>query len=257
MKLVRFAKGRLIGWGVVEGDFVRVLRQGPFGRIAYEGSRVRVSRLRVLVPAEPRAIVLVGLNYRDHARELNMPVPAEPIIFLKPVSALCCHRQPIIYPEGVRQMEYEAELALVIKKTCHNITERKAGKYILGYTCLNDVTARDLQKKDGQWTRSKSFDTFCPIGPWLETELDPDNTRVRSYVNGTLKQNSSTADLIFSAHQLVAFISRVMTLQPGDIISTGTPSKVGPLQIGDCVEIEVEGIGRLTNSVHARRSHKP
>ena len=201
------------------------------------------------LPAAPRKIILVGLNYRDHARELGMPIPREPVIFLKPPTALIGHRQNIVYPDGVLRLDYEAELALVIKKEGRNIPERKVSSFIMGYTCLNDVTARDLQKIDGQWTRSKSFDTFCPVGPRLVTKCDWHALRIASYLNGEKKQDSTTANFIFSVPEIVSFISRVMTLSPGDIISTGTPSGVGPMQSGDTVSVEIEQIGRLTNRV--------
>ena len=197
----------------------------------------------------PTKIILVGLNYREHARELRMPIPKEPVIFLKPPSALIGRGEAIVYPTGVKRLDYEAELAFVIKKQGRNIPERKAKDYILGYTCLNDVTARDIQKKDGQWTRAKSFDTFCPVGPRLVPALDPARLRIRAYLNGSIKQDASTADFIFPVPKLIAFVSRVMTLFPGDIISTGTPPGVGPMRAGDTIKIEIEGIGSLTNKV--------
>jgi len=205
--------------------------------------------MRILSPVQPSKIILVGLNYRDHARELRMAIPKEPVIFLKPPTAVIANAGNIIYPSGVKRLDYEAELALVVKKTARNIPAKSAKNYILGYTCLNDVTARDLQKKDGQWTRSKSFDTFCPIGPWIETKLDPSNLRIQCRLNDKLKQDSSTANFIFPVEYLVCFISRIMTLFPGDVISTGTPVGVGPMQPGDRVEVEIEGIGKLFNQV--------
>ena len=181
-----------------------------------------------------------------------MPIPKNPIIFLKPPTTLIGNLDKIIYPKQSKRIDYEAELALVIKKTCRNIKPQEAKKYILGYTCLNDVTARDLQKIDGQWTRAKSFDSFCPIGPWIETDLDPSKLQIRCWLNNKLKQDSSTAQLIFPVEKLVSFISSIMTLYPGDVISTGTPSGVGPMQPGDRVEVEIEGIGKLTNQVVKR-----
>jgi 2-keto-4-pentenoate hydratase/2-oxohepta-3-ene-1,7-dioic acid hydratase in catechol pathway len=194
-------------------------------------------------------IILVGLNYQDYAKELNMENPKEPIIFLKPATALIGHQENIVYPKNVERLDYEAELALIIKKQGRSIPQDKANEYISGYTCLNDVTARDLQKRDIQWTRSKSFDTFCPVEPWLETELDTANLKIASYLNGKLKQNSTTRNLIFSIPYLLSFISGIMTLLPRDIISTGTPSGVGPMQPRDTIEVEIEGIDRLTNQV--------
>ena len=209
-------------------------------------------RLKLSLKNKKRKIILVGLNYRDHARELKMPIPKNPIIFLKPPTTLIGNLDKIIYPKQSKRIDYEAELALVIKKTCRNIKSQDAKKYILGYTCLNDVTARDLQKIDGQWTRAKSFDSFCPIGPWIETDLDPSKLQIRCWLNNKLKQDSSTAQLIFPVEKLVSFISSIMTLYPGDVISTGTPSGVGPMQPGDRVEVEIEGIGKLTNQVVKR-----
>lgn len=205
--------------------------------------------MRILSPVQPSKIILVGLNYRDHARELHLVIPKEPVIFLKPPTAVIANAENIIYPLGVKRLDYEAELALVIKKKARNIPAERVKNYILGYTCLNDVTARDLQKKDGQWTRAKSFDTFCPIGPWIETKLDPSNLRIKCRLNNKLKQDSSTANFIFPVEHLVSYISRIMTLFPGDIISTGTPVGVGPMLPGDRVEVEIEGIGKLFNQV--------
>ena len=202
---------------------------------------------------KPTKIICVGTNYRGHAKELDMKIPEEPLIFLKPPSSLIYDSQEIIYPRGVERLDYEAELAVVIKETARKIGEKDVSRYILGYTCLNDVTARDLQKKDGQWTRSKSFDTFCPVGPVIETDIDPSDVKVESYLNGGLRQSSSTRNLIFSVARLVSFISGIMTLLPGDIVSTGTPDGVGPMQPGDNIEIRIEGIGSLKNKVAVAR----
>ncbi|MCF7871173.1 MAG: fumarylacetoacetate hydrolase family protein, partial [Candidatus Omnitrophica bacterium] len=176
-------------------------------------------------------------------------IPSEPVIFLKPLSALIKSGDKIIYPDQVKRLDYEAELAVVVKKAGKNISEKEAKDYILGYSCLNDVTARDLQKKDGQWARAKSFDTFCPLGPCIETELNPDGIKIQSYLNGNLKQDSNTSNFIFPVDFLVSFVSRIMTLKPGDIISTGTPAGIGPMQKGDSVKIAIEGIGSLENQV--------
>jgi 2-keto-4-pentenoate hydratase/2-oxohepta-3-ene-1,7-dioic acid hydratase in catechol pathway len=180
----------------------------------------------------------------------------DPVIFLKPPTSLIAHGQKIVLPQGVERLDYEAELALVIKKEAKNISPDEAHKYILGFTCLNDVTARDVQKKDGQWTRAKSFDTFCPVGPWLETRFDPSKASVTCRLNGRTRQSSNTSNLIFSVNYLVSFISRVMRLFPGDVISTGTPPGVGAMQPGDRVEIEIEGIGVLENTIAADKKRK-
>lgn len=182
-----------------------------------------------------------------------MEIPKEPCIFLKPPSSVIGHGDSIIYPLQSSRVDYEAELAIVIKKKAHMVPEDKVKDYILGYTCANDVTARDLQKIDGQWTRAKSFDTFCPLGPRVTGQIDPDNVAIRLYVNKELRQNGHTSNFIFNTSILVSFISSIMTLFPGDVILTGTPSGVGPLKIGDTVEVEIEGIGRLTNYVEDGR----
>lgn len=198
---------------------------------------------------KPTKIICVGTNYIDHASELNMKIPEEPLIFIKPPSSIIYDSEEIVYPAGVTRLDYEAELAVVIKEKARGVGESDAMKYVLGYTCLNDVTARDLQAKDGQWTRSKSFDTFCPIGPAIETELDPFGVKVESYLNGQAKQSSSTKNLIFAVPKLISFISGIMTLLPGDMISTGTPYGVGPMRPGDTIEIRIDGIGSLKNRV--------
>ncbi len=191
----------------------------------------------------------MGLNYRDHAEELGFPIPDEPVIFLKPATTLIGPGDAIQYPPTSSRVDFEAELGIVIKERAKNITPGLARDYILGFTCANDVTARDLQKKDGQWTRAKSFDTFCPVGPWIETDLDPGDLLVESYLNSARKQSSRTSRFIFSVPQLVSFISTVMTLNPGDLIITGTPAGIGPMQPGDEIEVRIEGIGSLKNTV--------
>lgn len=249
MKIIRFNYQGKEAWAILEGDTARVLARDPYRGIKLSAVSIALKKIRLLAPAIPSKVVLVGLNYRDHARELGMPVPKEPVIFLKPPTSVIAPGGEIVYPRGVSRLDYEAELALVIKKTARNIAEKDAAKYILGYTCLNDVTARDLQKKDGQWIRAKSFDTFCPLGPWVETAFDPVAARVAAYLNDTKKQDSSTKNFIFSVPRIVAFISRVMTLLPGDVISTGTPVGVGPMSPGDIISVEIPGIGRLCNRV--------
>ncbi|MBU2600004.1 fumarylacetoacetate hydrolase family protein [bacterium] len=198
---------------------------------------------------KPTKIIACGLNYLDHVNELKMDIPKKPIIFLKPSTSIIGHLEPIIYPKMANQVDYEAELALVIKDKVKNVSVKEAPNYILGYTCFNDVTARDLQKKDGQWTRAKSFDTFSPLGPKIISDLDPTNLDIALYLNGELKQSSHTSNLIFSPFYLISFISQIMTLLPGDIIATGTPAGIGPMKIGDKVEVKIEKIGSLINYV--------
>ncbi|HHW14051.1 MAG TPA: fumarylacetoacetate hydrolase family protein, partial [Firmicutes bacterium] len=193
---------------------------------------------------EPVKIVCVGLNYRDHAKELGMALPAEPVIFLKPETALIGPDEPIVYPAMSREVDYEAELAVVIGREARGVTPAEALRYVRGYTCFNDVTARDLQRRDGQWTRAKSFDTFAPVGREVAEGVDPRDLLVECYVNGERRQSSSTRNLIFPVPELVSFVSRVMTLQPGDLIATGTPPGVGHLRPGDVVEVVIDGVGR-------------
>ncbi len=203
--------------------------------------------IKIKSPILPSKIVCVGLNYEDHALELEMQLPEEPVIFIKPSTTIIGHNEGIIYPNYSNQVDYEAELGIIISKEAHNIKSDDASEYIGGYTIVNDVTARDLQQKDVQWTRAKSFDTFAPIGPCIVTNIDPMNQDISLKLNNVLKQSSNTRNMIFDVYELVEFISNVMTLNPGDIISTGTPPGVGPMKVGDIVEIEIDGIGILRN----------
>jgi len=208
-----------------------------------------MEEVRILPPVFPSKVVCVGLNYRDHALELNMDIPEEPILFMKPPTSVIAHQEPIIYPEMSQEVDYEAEMAIVMAETATKINSEDAWDFIGGYTVLNDVTARDLQRKDGQWTRAKSFDTFCPLGPCIETEMDPHNQNISLKLNGETKQDSNTKNMIFRANELVEFISSIMTLNPGDVIATGTPPGVGQMQSGDVVQVQVGGIGILENRV--------
>jgi 2-keto-4-pentenoate hydratase/2-oxohepta-3-ene-1,7-dioic acid hydratase in catechol pathway len=251
VKLFRFRYEGEPRYGVLE-DIELVLIAGEiFGEWQKTTTRVKLGGVKLLAPVVPSKVVALGLNYRDHAREMKMPIPAEPILFIKPASSVIGPGEPILYPAGgiTARVDYEAELAIVIGRKARHVAAADAGKYILGYTCLNDVTARDLQAKDGQWTRAKSFDTFCPIGPCLETELDPAALTVEAVLNGKVVQSSTTRELIFDVPNIVAQVSRVMTLLPGDVIATGTPPGVGPMQPADTVTIHVQGIGLLTNPV--------
>ena len=212
------------------------------------GGRVDLEHL--LAPVVPGKIVAVGLNYRDHAREMAHEIPKEPVLFIKPSTAVIGPGEAIRYPSQSSRVDYEAELAVVIGRTCKDAPAASARDFILGYTCFNDVTARDLQAKDGQWTRAKSFDTFAPLGPWIVTDLhDPHDLELTARVNGEIRQSSSTANLIFNSFDLVEFVSHVMTLNPGDVIATGTPAGIGPMNRGDEVEIGIQGIGVLRNPV--------
>jgi 2-keto-4-pentenoate hydratase/2-oxohepta-3-ene-1,7-dioic acid hydratase in catechol pathway len=198
---------------------------------------------------EPTKIIAIGLNYHDHAKELNMVVPDYPLIFLKPPSTVIGSGEAIICPPQTEELHYEGELAVVIKDKVRNVSTEDAVRHIAGYSCANDVTARDLQRKDGQWTRSKSFDTFCPLGPRIVADIDPTNSEIMTRVNGVIKQHLNTNNMIFNVYELVSYVSGIMTLMPGDVIITGTPPGVGPIQPGDEVEVEIEGIGVLRNTV--------
>ena len=227
-------------WFELEGDIYA----------GYEaGQSVDVSAARVLPPVMPSKIVAVGLNYRDHAKEMGKTLPDEPLIFLKPSTAVIGPSDAIVLPNGAGRVDHEAELGIVIGKTAHQVPVDRAQEYVLGLTCVNDVTDRDLQKRDVQYTRGKGFDTFAPIGPAIAVGLDGASLDVESAVNGQVRQSSNTRELIFSLDRLVEFVTGVMTLLPGDIISTGTPSGVGPLCAGDRVAVKVEGVGELVNEV--------
>jgi 2-keto-4-pentenoate hydratase/2-oxohepta-3-ene-1,7-dioic acid hydratase in catechol pathway len=249
MRLVRFLSQDKPVCGIVNGDEVAEVNGDPSEAGARITARHPFSRVKLLAPCRPSKVVAVGLNYRDHAAELGFPVPDEPILFLKPATTVIGPGDAIVFPAMSSRVDYEAELGVVIKDRIRNIGPESAAQHILGYTCANDVTARDLQKKDGQWTRAKGFDTFCPVGPWIETELAPDDLLVEAYLNGERKQSSRTSNFIFSVPHLVSFISRVMTLFPGDLIITGTPSGIGPMQPGDEIEIRIDGVGSLKNTL--------
>jgi len=203
----------------------------------------------LLSPCMPTKGVCIGLNYRDHAEEFQLPLPESPVVFLKPSTATASPEDEIILPEMSKRVDYEAELAVVIKKECHNVSEAEAKEYILGYTCANDVTARDLQPKQGQWTIAKGFDTFMPLGPYISDEGDPSNLKIECRLNGKVMQKSNTKNLIFTVPYLVSYLSQVMTLLPGDVILTGTPSGISGMKSGDTVEVEIEGLGVLRNTI--------
>jgi 2-keto-4-pentenoate hydratase/2-oxohepta-3-ene-1,7-dioic acid hydratase in catechol pathway len=256
MRLVRFLLNEQVRYGILEGDRVRELLRPYFENIVPMKTTYPLAEVKLLAPARPAKMLCIGLNYRDHAREMGEPLPDEPVLFLKPTTALCGPGEPILYPKMARRVDHEAELAIVIRRGCRSIAPEDADPFILGYTCFNDVTARDLQAKDGQWTRAKGFDTFGVCGPWVETAPgDPNHLAVTCRLGGAVKQKSNTDQLAFNCQGLVSWISRIMTLEPGDVIATGTPSGIGPMQPGDTVEVEVEGIGVLCNPVVAERGH--
>lgn len=241
MRVVRFGRGT---WGTVDGERVRVTR-GPCGTAT--GRVHTMDEVLLLPPARPTKIVCVGRNYREHIREMGhgSDAPAEPGLFLKAPNALASPGEEIPYPAFTRSLHYEGELAVVVGKPMQSVPESNALDHVLGYTCALDLTARDLQKTDLQWVRAKSADGFLPLGPWVETELDPQHASIRTYVNGALRQDGRTEDMIFPVAHLLAYVSSFMTLLPGDVVLTGTPSGVGELRPGDAVEVNVEGIGSL------------
>jgi 2-keto-4-pentenoate hydratase/2-oxohepta-3-ene-1,7-dioic acid hydratase in catechol pathway len=249
MRLVRFLMQNRPAYGILDNDEVVELDGEGFTSLSSRRAVHRAVEVRLLAPCIPTKVVAVGLNYRDHAKELGMAVPENPVLFLKPPTAVIGPGDNIIYPAMSRQVDYEGELGIVIRDHISRIALGDARKHILGYSCANDVTARDLQRQDGQWTRAKGFDTFCPVGPWIETDLDPDDLVIETYLNGERKQSSRTSQFVFSVDRLVSFISQVMTLHPGDLIITGTPAGIGSMKPGDEVEVRIEGIGVLKNRV--------
>jgi 2-keto-4-pentenoate hydratase/2-oxohepta-3-ene-1,7-dioic acid hydratase in catechol pathway len=245
-------------WGLLVDHLVYPLEQAPYlpqpwytglNAPKIDGDALGVDELKLLPPVVPSKIICVGRNYAEHAAELGNQVPLEPLIFLKPPSSLIGPDEPIVYPAISERVDHEGELAVVIGQRARNLSEAEALAVVYGYTLANDVTARDLQKSDGQWTRGKGFDTFCPVGPWIDTTFDPANRQVRCLVNDEVRQDGNTALMIYSLPRVLAHVSRFMTLEPGDLLLTGTPAGVGPLRPGDVVTVEIEGLGRLANPV--------
>ena len=249
MKIVRFSTGNVTRYGILDVESIQEIKDKPYRGIKPSDRSYRLSEVTILSPSTPSKIVALGLNYRNHAEEVNARLPNAPLIFLKPSTAVIGHEDNIIYPSTSHRVDYEGELAVVIKKPVWRVPVEEALDYVLGYTCFNDVTARDLQYSDKQWTRAKSFNTFAAMGPCIETELDPGNLVLETYVNGEIKQKGNTSDLLYSIPVLINFISHVMTLLPGDVIATGTPSGIGPMYPGDTVEVKIEPIGTLRNYV--------
>ena len=252
MRLCRIEIVGAARWATIEGDLVRLLRGKPWEGVETVGGATPLATAHLLPPCEPTKIVCVGLNYRAHASEMGKELPAEPLIFLKAPSALLAPGGTVEIPAQSQRVEHEGELALVIGRTARNVSPAEALGHVLGYTCADDVTARDIQRREKVYARAKGFDTFCPVGPWLETEIgNPQGLDLELRVNGEVRQRGTTADMIFSLADVIAFVSRIMTLYPGDLISTGTPPGVGPLVAGDRVEVEIEGIGVLHHGVAA------
>lgn len=253
MRIARVsAKGEL-RYGVVEGPEIALLRAFPLvGPIQFTGERIALEDARLVAPVMPSKIVGIGKNYSDHAKEMGGEIPAEPLVFLKPSTSVCGPHDPIVLPAGSTEVHHEAELAIVIGALCKDVSPERAHEVVFGYTVANDVTARDWQREDGQWWRAKGADTFCPLGPWIETELNADDVRVTCHVGAELRQDGRTSEMVRDIRTLIAFVTSAMTLIPGDVILTGTPAGVGPLTAGDVVSVEVEGIGVLRNPVVAR-----
>ncbi len=272
MRIARFAKGGEVAYGVVgeaQADgagaarpepragglsVIAELRGHPFspgkGGVQFTGATFPLDDVRLLAPVLPSKVVAVGRNYADHAREMGGEPPAEPVLFLKPSTAVVGHGDPIAYPVKLTQrVDYEGELAVIIGRLCREVPAAQAAEVIFGYACANDVTARDLQARDGQWTRAKGFDTFCPLGPWIETDADPADLELTTAVNGEVRQQARTSQLLYDVPALVEYVSTVMTLLPGDVLLTGTPAGVGPLEDGDEVSVTIENIGSLRNTV--------
>ena len=271
MRIARFAKGDGVAYGVVEGELesggagrpprpgltIAELYGHPFGvdpgGVRLTGNRYPLAEVRLLAPVLPSKVVAAGRNYASHAREMSGEPSAEPVIFLKPSTSVTGPGDAIKYPVKLTErVDFEGELAVIIGRLCRGVPRERAEEVVFGYTCANDVTARDLQARDGQWTRAKGFDTFCPLGPWIETDLDPADLELTTSVNGEVKQHSRTSLMLHGVAELIMAVSQVMTLLPGDVLLTGTPAGVGPMGKGDQVSVTIEGIGTLTNPVTDR-----
>lgn len=253
MKILRFRKtpDSPPRWGWLTGDRIGLIDGSPFAEFRRGEALLSLKDVQLLPPVEPSKVICVGRNYVAHAAEFDVEVPDLPLLFLKPPSAVIGPDAEIILPPQSEEVQHEAELAVVICQRGRWLSPGDISEHILGFTAANDVTARDLQFADGQWTRGKGFDTFLPLGPWIETELDPSDVMITCLVNGQLRQMASTRDMVFPVTQLVGYISSIMTLEPGDVILTGTPAGVGPLVDGDEISVEIEGVGTLTNPVRA------
>jgi 2-keto-4-pentenoate hydratase/2-oxohepta-3-ene-1,7-dioic acid hydratase in catechol pathway len=248
MRVVRVLNGEDVRYGLADDSTVTLISDEPFA--AWEPEEdVQLASAKLLSPVVPTKIVCVGINYRTHAAEMGHELPKEPVIFLKPATAVNSPNGAIHIPDMSARVDYEGELAVVMGRRARSVSVDEISHHILGYTCANDVTARDLQAVDGQWTRAKGFDGFCPLGPWVDTDLDPRDLKIETRLNGEVVQSARTSDMIFDVPQLVSFVSHVMTLLPGDVVLTGTPGGIGQMRRGDVVEVTIEGIGSLSNKV--------
>ncbi|MEY3560986.1 MAG: hypothetical protein RL068_138 [Actinomycetota bacterium] len=249
MRIARFNLNGEIRYGALEGEDLHLISGDPMQSISFSGDAVKTSQVKLLAPVAPSKIICIGMNYAAHAAEIAQDVPDEPLMFFKPVSAIVGPEDTIVLPPQSDQVELECELVVVIGKTAKNISKAEVQDHIFGYTIGNDVTARDLQFTDLQWARSKGFDTFCPIGPWIETDFDPAGKHLDSRVHGEARQHAKTADMIFDVETIVSYVSQNVTLFPGDVILTGSPAGISRITHGDLVECEIEGIGVLRNQV--------
>jgi 2-keto-4-pentenoate hydratase/2-oxohepta-3-ene-1,7-dioic acid hydratase in catechol pathway len=250
MKYLRFTYNGTSAYGILDGDVIKEISGSFFNEFTYTGREYDLGKVELLVPSIPSKVVAVGLNYIDHIKEFgDRKIPDNPILFIKLPHTIIGPEENIILPEDAERVDFEAELAVVISKKCKNVSPQQANDFILGATCLNDVTERRIQAKDGQWTRAKNYETFCPIGPYIVSDINYNALDIKAYVNGELRQSSNTRNLIWDVQELVSFISHVIPLEQGDIVTTGTPSGVGAIESGDVIEIEIESIGKLRNSV--------
>ncbi len=249
MQFIRFLYNKEIKYGVVEDNTVIPLSNSPFTSVEKTSARLKMEDIQLLAPCIPSKILCIGLNYKDHADECNIPLPESPVVFMKHSDCVIGPNDMIIYPDISQRVDYEAELAIVIGKKARGVSEEDAQNYIFGYTCANDVTARDLQPEKGQWTIAKGFDTFLPLGPVITDEVSPDDCWIAAKLNGKVVQASNTSNLIFKPTYLVSYLSQIMTLNPGDVIITGTPGGIGPMLPGDTIEVTISGIGTLSNKV--------
>jgi 2-keto-4-pentenoate hydratase/2-oxohepta-3-ene-1,7-dioic acid hydratase in catechol pathway len=261
MKIVRFSCPKVLGLGIDplygvlnDKESILVLQGDPiYTGIVPEDKSVKLSEVKLLAPVIPRSkVVCIGKNYADHAAEMDSKVPEEPIIFIKPNTSVIGPNDKIVWPKMSERVDHEAELAIVISRICKEVPAEKSKDVIFGYTIANDVTARDLQKRDGQWSRAKGFDTFCPLGPWIDTDFIPNNQKISATLNGELKQFANLSLMIFKIPQIIEFVTNVMTLLPGDVILTGTPAGIGPMPAGSTISVSIEGLGTLTNKVSSR-----
>ncbi|MBT2757851.1 fumarylacetoacetate hydrolase family protein [Mesobacillus foraminis] len=253
MKIARFLESGSIHYGVLEGDVLNKIKGDIFRDYTVTGEKVSLSDTKLLVPIQPGKVIAIGLNYKKHAEEVNKPLPSEPMMFLVSPTAIVGPDEEVVIANPENRTEHEAEIAIVIGKEAENVPVEEALRYVCGYTICNDISDRVLQKKDGQFTRAKSFSTYKPLGPVISTDINPDNVEISLKINGETRQDSNTSDMIFSTAEIISFVSNVMKLEPGDVIITGTPSGVSPLQEGDVMKAEIEGIGILSNPVTVKQ----